>query len=134
MDKKYRCNYNLYIFISFLGKFVSVKNKLNYAKIISFVLIFITLTNHGRLILNGNWNISENLPLQLCSISNLIACTILFIPKNKTLFEFLFYAGIIGAIQALTPQINYYDDSYTDILSIVTHAKLFYYQSTCFNI
>ena len=25
----------------FLGKFVSVKNKLNYAKIISFVLIFI---------------------------------------------------------------------------------------------
>ena len=46
----------------FLGKFVSVKNKLNYAKIISFVLIFITLTNHGRLILNGNWNISENLP------------------------------------------------------------------------
>ena len=55
----------------FLGKFVSIKNKLNYAKIISFTLIFITLTNHGRLILNGNWNISENLPLQLCSISNL---------------------------------------------------------------
>ena len=110
----------------FLGKFVSVKNKLNYAKIISFILIFITLTNHGRLILNGNWNISENLPLQLCSISNLIACTILFIPKNKTLFEFLFYAGIIGAIQAfLTPQINYYDDSlYRYIEYHVTHAGI----------
>ena len=49
--------------------------------LLPFILIFITLTNHGRLILNGNWNISENLPLQLCSISNLIACTILFIPK-----------------------------------------------------
>ena len=110
----------------FLGKFVSVKNKLNYAKVISFVLIFITLTNHGRLILNGNWNISENLPLQLCSISNLIACIILFIPKNKTLFEFLFYAGIIGAIQAfLTPQINYYDDSlYRYIEYHVTHAGI----------
>ena len=55
-----------------------------------------------------------------------IACTILFIPRNKTLFEFLFYAGIIGAIQAfLTPQINYYDDSlYRYIEYHVTHAGI----------
>ena len=39
----------IFIFLYlFLGKFVSINNKLNYAKIISFVLIFITLTNNGR--------------------------------------------------------------------------------------
>ena len=37
--------------------------------------------------------------LHLCGISNLIACFI-FLQKNKVLFEFLFYAGIIGGIQA----------------------------------
>ena len=52
----------LYLFIA---KFVSIKNKLNYAKVISLILIFITLTNHGRLILNGNWNIMMKIYLEI---------------------------------------------------------------------
>lgn len=99
----------------FFGKFLSNKNKLIFAKAISVVLIFITITGHTRNIINGYWNPVDNIPLHLCSISNFIACFILFVPKiskESKFFEFLYYAGIIGAFQAFfTPQINNFDGS-----------------------
>ena len=103
----------LYILLVLLiGRLLSYKQRLFLAKSIAILLIITTVTGHARNIANGYWNISENLPLHLCGISNLIACFILFIKKNKVLFEFLFYAGIIGGIQAfLTPQINNFDGS-----------------------
>jgi hypothetical integral membrane protein (TIGR02206 family) len=70
------------------------------------------VSNHIIDVNNGNWDIYENLPLHLCSISNLIACFVLFIPKNQKLFEFLFYCGFWGGLMAiLTAQINDYDGS-----------------------
>jgi hypothetical integral membrane protein (TIGR02206 family) len=109
-----------------IGKFLKTSDKLKLAKIISIILIITTITGHSRNIINGYWNISENLPLQLCGISNLIGCFILFIPKNKTLFEFFYYAGIIGAIQAfLTPQINNFDGTnYEYIEYYISHGGI----------
>ena len=105
------------LFILFLGRLLSYKQRLTLAKSIAIILIITTITGHYRNISNGYWNISENLPLHLCGISNLIACIILFTKKNKILFEFLFYAGIIGGIQAfLTPQINNFDGSYYEYI------------------
>ena len=99
----------------FFGKFLSNKNKLIFAKAIAVILIFITITGHTRNIINGYWNPVDNIPLHLCSISNFIACFILFVPKiskESKFFEFLYYAGIIGAFQAFfTPQINNFDGS-----------------------
>ena len=99
----------------FFGKFLSNKNKLIFAKAISVIFIFITITGHTRNIINGYWNPVDNIPLHLCSISNFIACFILFVPKiskESKFFEFLYYAGIIGAFQAFfTPQINNFDGS-----------------------
>ena len=116
------------IILSYLlfGKFLKTNDKLKFAKIISIILIITTITGHSRNIINGYWNISENLPLQLCGISNLIACFILFIPKNKTLFEFFYYAGIIGAIQAfLTPQINNFDGTnYEYVEYYISHGGI----------
>ena len=115
------------IILSYLlfGKFLKTNDKLKFAKIISIILIITTITGHSRNIINGYWNISENLPLQLCGISNLIGCFILFIPKNKTLFEFFYYAGIIGAIQAfLTPQINNFDGTNMNMLNIISHGGI----------
>ena len=101
-----------------IGRISSYNQRLNLAKAIAVLLIISTLTEHSRNIINGYWNISENLPLHLCGISNLIACFILFTKKNKVLFEFLFYAGIIGGIQAfLTPQINNFDGSFFEYFS-----------------
>ena len=108
------------------GKFLKTNDKLKFAKIISIILIITTITGHSRNIINGYWNISDNLPLQLCGISNLIGCFILFIPKNKTLFEFFYYAGIIGAIQAfLTPQINNFDGTnYEYVEYYISHGGI----------
>jgi hypothetical integral membrane protein (TIGR02206 family) len=105
-----------------IGKRLDQYKRWWFAVLIPLILLTTTITGHTRNLQNGYWNISDNLPLHLCSISNLISCFILFIPKNKRLFEFLFYAGIIGAFQAfLTPQINNFDGS--------TYEYLEYYLS-----
>ena len=96
----------------YLGRFIKLEKKLFFARIISVITLIITIANHIIDINNGNWDIYENLPLHLCSISNLIVCFILFIPKNQKLFEFLFYCGLWGGLMAiLTAQINDYDGS-----------------------
>lgn len=98
--------------ILFVGKVAAQNNKKPILKFFAIILIITTLLEHSRNVINGYWSISENLPLHLCGISGLIACFILFIKKKNVLFEFLFYAGIIGGIQAiLTPQINNFDES-----------------------
>ena len=56
-----------------IGRISSYNQRLNLAKAIAVLLIIFTLTEHSRNIINGYWNISENLPLHLCGISNLIA-------------------------------------------------------------
>ena len=83
----------------FFGKFLSNKNKLIFAKAISVILIFITITGHTRNIINGYWNPVDNIPLHLCSISNFIACFILFVPKiskESKFFEFLIMSILNG--------------------------------------
>jgi|TARA_B110000444_G_scaffold258919_1_gene301160 hypothetical integral membrane protein (TIGR02206 family) len=93
-----------------VGKYLNKSTKLALAKVICILAIILTFYGHLIDIFNNNWRLNEDLPLHLCSISNLILCVILFIPKNNKLFEFLFYCGFLGGLMAiLTPQINYYD-------------------------
>ena len=100
------------LFFLYLGRFIKLEKKLVFARVISIITLIITTANHIIDINNGNWDTYENLPLHLCSISNLIVCFILFIPKNQKLFEFLFYCGLWGGLMAiLTAQINDYDGS-----------------------
>jgi hypothetical integral membrane protein (TIGR02206 family) len=98
------------ISILVVGKYLNKNTKLTLAKAICILAIILTLYGHLIDIVNENWRLHEDLPIHLCSISNLIICVILFIPKNNKLFEFLFYCGFLGGLMAiLTPQINYYD-------------------------
>ena len=110
--RNFSITFILILFFLWSARFVELKNKIIFAKSISIITLIITISNHIIDINNGNWDIYENLPLHLCSISNLIACFILFIPKNQKLFEFLFYCGFWGGLMAiLTAQINDYDGS-----------------------
>ena len=98
------------LLILFLSKYLNKNTKLTLAKAICILTIILTLYGHLIDVINDNWRLHEDLPFHLCSISNLITCIILFIPKNNRLFEFLFYCGFLGGLMAiLTPQINYYD-------------------------
>ena len=108
--RNFSITFILILFFLWSGRYIEEKNKIIFAKAISVLTLIITLSNHIIDVNNGTWDIYENLPLHLCSISNLIACFILFIPKNQKLFEFLFYCGFWGGLMAiLTAQINDYD-------------------------
>ena len=110
--RNFSITFILILFFLWSARFIELKNKIIFAKTISIITLIITVSNHIIDINNGNWDIYENLPLHLCSISNLIVCIILFIPKNQKLFEFLFYCGFWGGLMAiLTAQINDYDGS-----------------------
>ena len=110
--RNFSITFILILFFLWSGRYIEEKNKIIFAKAISVLTLIITLSNHIIDVNNGTWDIYENLPLHLCSISNLIACFVLFVPKNQKLFEFLFYCGFWGGLMAiLTAQINDYDGS-----------------------
>jgi len=97
--------------VLYIGNKIPQSKKEGYAKLLAYVMIGFFVINHTFLFILGKWELSKELPVHLCSISGLICCFIMFIPQNKRqfLFEFLFYCGIIGGIQAiLTPLLDDY--------------------------
>ena len=99
-----------YFFIGFKIKDKHIKT---FMKISSLLVLFMTLSNHIILLINDSWTLKSNLPIHLCSVSALICCFIGYTKKNQLLFEFLFYAGIIGGLLSiLTPQITLYNEYY----------------------
>ena len=99
-----------YFFIGFKIKDKHIKT---FMKTSSLLVLFMTLSNHIILLINDSWTLKSNLPIHLCSVSALICCFIGFTKKNQLLFEFLFYAGIIGGLLSiLTPQITLYNEYY----------------------
>ncbi|KEO82395.1 TIGR02206 family membrane protein [Tumebacillus flagellatus] len=56
----------------------------------------------------GAWTLDFSLPLQLCSLSLLLA-VVMLLTKSYRVFEFMFLAGLGGALQAiLTPDLGHY--------------------------
>ena len=105
------CVIALIFMVLYVGHKLPASKKEKYAKLLAALMIGFFIINHSLLFFLGKWEISKELPVHLCSISGLICCFIMFIPKNKRqfLFEFLFYCGIIGGIQAIfTPLLDDY--------------------------
>ena len=105
------CVIALIFTVLYVGHKLPASKKETYAKFLAALMIGFFIINHSLLFFLGKWEISKELPVHLCSISGLICCFIMFIPKNKRqfLFEFLFYCGIIGGIQAIfTPLLDDY--------------------------
>jgi hypothetical integral membrane protein (TIGR02206 family) len=73
----------------------------------AIILALIELTYHFWMYMNGAWNVSHALPLELCSIS-LIFSIILLLKRNRFLFEIVFFTTILGSAQAVfTPTLQY---------------------------
>ena len=127
---------SIYI-ISFLliGFKLNEPYKLLFAKSLSCLLIIFFFIFHILHFYQGTWSINTRLPLHLCAISHLIACLILFVPRQQILFEILFYCGIVGGLQAiLTPLIDeytggrfFYFDYYFSHSSIIAFPLYLYY-------
>ena len=108
------------------GKVLNKSQNIIIAKFLSLTLLLLNIIHISYLLIFDLWRISEHLPLHLCSINSLICSFILFIPKNKSLFEFIFYTGVIGgAVAIITPQLVKYDGSFTQyIIYYLTHALI----------
>ena len=105
---------------------IGLKNLNQFLKISSILVLVMTITNHLILIFTDSWELVNNLPFHLCSISALVCCFIGFVKQKQLLFEFLFYAGIIGgSLSLLTPQITMYKEiNFFYIMFYFKHASI----------
>ena len=117
---------SLMIAVLCLGNFLNTSFNKLILKLLSSILLVFTIVSLVESIVNDKWNVETHLPLQLCGISQYIACFIAFSPNKKLLFEFLFYCGISGGlVSILTPQITHYDGSmYAYIEYFVSHSLI----------
>lgn len=122
----------LFLFISLL--FISKKNlshRRGHLRLIERLfagsLLIMEIFYHIWMITTERWNLSSSVPLELCSISLLVAIALLW-TGNRRLYMFVFYAGIGGAIQAIGtpvldvgfPHFRYFHFFYTHIGIILT--------------
>ncbi|MBU9713393.1 TIGR02206 family membrane protein [Bacillus tamaricis] len=82
-----------------------------YMKTIRWVLFGILVVSEITLIIwtvtFDLWNVRNNLPLHLCTISLILSCYMLW-KKSYPVFEIIYFFGIGGALQALlTPDLFY---------------------------
>lgn len=120
----------LSIFILFLAK-KNVLHQQEHLRVIQRLfaasLLIMEIFYHVWMVSTERWNLSSSLPLELCSISLLVAVALLW-TGNRRLYMFVFFAGIGGAIQATGtpvldvgfPHFRYFHFFYTHIGIILT--------------
>lgn len=97
----------LWILFTFEKKLsIHSKNSHLYERFFALSLLAMEIAYHLVLIRAGEWSFSESLPIHLCSFS-LFCSSILLWTGNRKLYDFVFFAGVGGAIQAvLTPSLE----------------------------
>ena len=119
-----------------IGKYSSKKNVELFSRYFVYLFIVIYFIYNVLHLYEGSWSLNKRLPLHLCGITSVITCFILFIDKKKFWFEFLFYAGILGGLNALmTPLIDnytgvdffYYEYFYSHTSIIILPLYMYYY-------
>ena len=114
------------IIIMSIGKSLSKKKRITFIKYFVYLFISIYAIYHIMHIVGGTWSLDKRLPFHLCGFSSVITCFILFIDKKQIWFEFLFYAGVLGGLNALlTPLIdNYTGTSFFYIEYFYSHTSI----------
>ena len=100
----------LYIIIVMgIGKFLSKEKRVTFIKYFVYLFIIIYAIYHYLHVIAGTWSLDKRLPFHLCGFSSVISCFILFVKRKEFWFDFLFYAGVLGGLNALlTPLIDNY--------------------------
>ncbi|MCG7345218.1 TIGR02206 family membrane protein [Sporosarcina sp. ACRSL] len=75
-------------------------------RLFAISLLAMDIAYHIWLIVSDRWRLEDALPLELCSISLLVSI-VLLLTGNRYLVDFVIFAGIGGALQALaTPVLD----------------------------
>ena len=98
-----------------------------YERLFALSLFLMEVLYHGWMLSTGRWDTSQSLPLELCSISLFVAIVLLW-TGNRQLVDFVFFAGIGGALQAIVtpvldigfPHFRYFHFFYIHIGIILT--------------
>jgi hypothetical integral membrane protein (TIGR02206 family) len=97
---------NIFLILRFKGADEKTRRKVRF--VIAIILVVNEASYHIWAIANGLWNVQEYLPLHVCSILIWLA-SLMLIFNNFTIYEFIYFMGIGGGIQALlTPDIGIY--------------------------
>lgn len=85
---------------------IKMEKMLLIERLFALSLLLMEVLYHVWLFQADRWNWSNSLPLELCSIS-LVMTIFLLCTGNKHVYDFVFYAGIGGALQAVaTPVLD----------------------------
>ncbi len=125
------------IFILFLTrkKWCSLRKYEQVEKLYALSLLIMELLYQTWMWKTERWDVSYSLPLELCSIS-LILTIVLLWTGSRHLYDFVFYAGIGGALQAIMtpdlelsfPHFRYFHFFYTHFGIILTACYFTWYK------
>ncbi|MGF7046739.1 putative integral membrane protein (TIGR02206 family) [Paenibacillus sp. DS2015] len=112
----------LFVSKRFIKRSPRVKAVIRWSIVI--ILIMSEVTLNLWYLGQGIWNMKNSLPLELCSISLLLAIAML-LTRNRLLYQIVFFAGIAGAVQALlTPSLDYSYPHFRFIQFFVAHIAI----------
>lgn len=100
-------------------------HRLNMAeRYFALSLLAMDISYHIWLISTGRWGLDDSLPLELCSIS-LFVSIVLLLTGNRHLIDFVIFAGIGGALQAMaTPVLDMNFPHFRFFHFFYTHAGI----------
>jgi hypothetical integral membrane protein (TIGR02206 family) len=113
-----------WIGILLMLKFSKGNNHKAFRISLALILVSLELSNTLWRIVTGHFHVGDSLPLQLCGISSFIAAGMLC-SRNVYLFEFIYFAGMGGALQAiLTPDDIHSFPHFDFFQHFITHSGL----------
>ncbi len=101
----------------------AAKRRFRYT--LAAVLLLDELILHIWYITNGLWSVKTMLPFHLCAVL-VYASSFMLITKNRVVYEFCYFLGIAGALQALlTPDNGIYNFPHWRYLSVfISHGSI----------
>lgn len=109
-----------------------LKNRLSYPtrssnlfeRLFALSLLMMEIAYHLVLIFTREWNLSESMPFHLCNFSLFFSIIILW-TGSKRFYDFIFFAGFGGALQALlTPSLEIGFPSFKFIQFFFIHSGI----------
>ncbi|KAB2816553.1 TIGR02206 family membrane protein [Phaeocystidibacter marisrubri] len=107
----------------FLPK-LEVRTQRNVERVWAFALLVSTAIEHLYMFSAGTWSTEWSLPLQMCSLSGLLAVYTL-LTHNKTTYIFLLFWGVSGGLHSLlTPEMTLGSHAIYSITYYFWHASI----------